>query len=254
MHALFNAGVGAHGDAEKLHAVAEFGRRIEIGERDRRNAFHINRRLIDFGAEGKARENRQLLRSVVALDVEGRIGLGIAEPLRLAQAILERDALLLHAREDVIAGAVEDAVDAGERIAVEPFAQRLHDRDAAGDRRLEIERHTLALGERRKLVAMRRQQRLVGCHHRFAGGERGLDRTLGRVPCSADHFHQDVDAGIAGKLHRIGGPAHLFQIDRALLAARTRAHGDDLDRAPAARDELVALALQKLDHGRADSA
>ena len=54
----------------------------------------------------------KLLRGVVALDVEGRIGLGIAEPLRLAQAIVEGDALLLHAREDVIAGAVEDAVDA----------------------------------------------------------------------------------------------------------------------------------------------
>src|SRR5262249_36602312 len=105
------------------------------------------------------------------LDVEGRIGLRIAESLRLAQAILERDALLLHARGVVIAGAVEDAVDAGERIAVEPLAQRLHDRDAAGDRRLEIERRALPLGERREPVAVGRQQRLVGGHDWLASGE-----------------------------------------------------------------------------------
>jgi hypothetical protein len=53
MHALFDAGVSAHRNAEKLHAVAELGRRIDIGECDRRDAFHITA-LRSFGAEGKA--------------------------------------------------------------------------------------------------------------------------------------------------------------------------------------------------------
>src|SRR4029079_3927385 len=95
----------------------------------------------------------------------------IPQLLRLAQAVLERDALLFHTREDVVAGAVEDAVDAGERVAVEPLAQRLHDRDAAGDRSLEIERRALPLGERRELVAVGRQQCLVGGPPRLARGE-----------------------------------------------------------------------------------
>ncbi len=53
------------------------------------NAFDIDRVGIDLGAEGEARQDRELLRGVVAVDVEGRIGLGIAEPLRLAQTVVE---------------------------------------------------------------------------------------------------------------------------------------------------------------------
>ena len=108
----------------------------------------------------------------MALDVERRIGLGVAQPLRLLQAFLERQLLALHAREHVIAGAVEDAVDARDGIAGEPLAQRLHDRDGAADRGLEIERDLVLLGERRQLDAVPRQQRLVGGDHRLAGLER----------------------------------------------------------------------------------
>ena len=104
----------------------------------------------------------ELLRGVVALDVEGRIGLGVAEPLRVLQAVGERQPLLLHARQDVVAGAVEDAVDARDRIAGQRLAQRLDDRDAAGDRRLEVERDALLLGELGERDAVLGEQRLVG--------------------------------------------------------------------------------------------
>ena len=63
-------------------------------------------------AEGKAGQDRQLVRGVVALDVEGRVGFGIAQPLRVLQAGVEGQALGLHAGQDVVAGAVEDAEDA----------------------------------------------------------------------------------------------------------------------------------------------
>ena len=53
----------------------------------------------------------------MAFDVEGRIGLGIAEPLRVLQAFVEGQALRLHPGQDVVAGAVEDAEDAGDGIA-----------------------------------------------------------------------------------------------------------------------------------------
>ena len=86
MHALLDAAVGLHRHAQKLDAVAEFARGVEIGERDRRDAFDIDRAGIELGAEREARQDRKLLRGVVAFDVEGRIGLGIAESLRVAQA------------------------------------------------------------------------------------------------------------------------------------------------------------------------
>ena len=48
---------------------------------------------------------------VEALDVEGRVGLGVAEALRVREACLEGQALELHAGQDVVAGAVEDPVE-----------------------------------------------------------------------------------------------------------------------------------------------
>ena len=68
-------------------------------------------------AEGEARQDGELVGGVEAADVEGRVGLGIAEALRVGQAVLEGQALQLHARQDVVAGAVEDAVDARDRVA-----------------------------------------------------------------------------------------------------------------------------------------
>ncbi len=97
MHALLDAFRRPHRHAQELDAIAELVGGGEVGRRDRGNAFDIDRALLDAGAEGKARQDRELLRGVVALDVESRIGLGIAEPLRLLQAIGERQALLLHA-------------------------------------------------------------------------------------------------------------------------------------------------------------
>ena len=117
MHALLDALLGAHGDAEQLDPVAELVGGIEILGRDRGNAFDKHRVGIDAGAEREARHDGELLRGVEALDVEGRIGLRIAEALRVLEALGEGQLLLLHAGEDVVAGAVEDAVDARERVA-----------------------------------------------------------------------------------------------------------------------------------------
>ena len=96
MHALLDALLGLHRDAEKLDAIAELVGGFEIGGRDRRNALDIDRIGIDLGAEGEAGEDRKLLGGVVTLDVEGRIGFGIAEPLRILQTIREGELLLLH--------------------------------------------------------------------------------------------------------------------------------------------------------------
>ena len=111
---------------------------------------------VDPRAEGERGQDRELVGGVEAADVEGRIGLGVAEPLRLGEAVLEGELLQLHAREDVIAGAVEDAVDALDRIAGEALAQRLDDRNAAGDRRLEGERDVFSSARRRVRRHVRR--------------------------------------------------------------------------------------------------
>ena len=110
----------------------------------------------------------------------------------------------------------------------------------------------MPLSENGEPVAVPGQQRLIGGHDRFAGGERDFDHTLGGIALPADHFDHHVDRRIGGKFRRIGKPAKFLQIDAALFAARARTYGNDLDRAAAARDQLFALAVQELNHSRAD--
>ena len=254
MHALFDALVGFHRHAQKLDAITELGGGIQIGRRDRRNAFAIDGTRVDPGAERQARQDGKLLRGVVALHVERGIGLRIAEPLRFLQAIGEAQPLLLHAREDVVTGAVENPVDAVEGRAVEAFAERFYDRNAAGDRRFEIKRHAAPLGERGKLLPVRGKERLVGRDHRLAGGERGLNRKLSRTRRSADHLDQYVDCRVARQRHGIADPTKFPGIESSFLVARACADRDDLDAAPAARQQFIVSVFQKLHDSAADSA
>ncbi len=173
MHALLDPLLRAHRDTEQLHAIAELVCPGEILGRDRGDALDIDRALVDLGAEGEARQDRELLRGIMALDVEGRIGLRVAEPLRLLEAFRKGQLLLLHAGEDVVAGAVENSIDACQRIPGKPLAQGLHDRNGAAHRGLEIERYAAFFGKRRQCDSVARKKRLVGSDHGLAGGERG---------------------------------------------------------------------------------
>ena len=87
--------------------------------------------------QADGRDDRQLRRRVGAVDVFGRIGFRIAGLLRLGQRVGERDRLRLHAAQDVVARAVQDAAHLDEPIARQPFLQRAQHGNAAGDRRLE---------------------------------------------------------------------------------------------------------------------
>ena len=66
---------------------------------------------IHAGAEGQMGQNRQLLRGVAAIDVQRRIGLGVAESLRLVHGGFVVGSLLFHLRENEIAGAVQNAAE-----------------------------------------------------------------------------------------------------------------------------------------------
>jgi hypothetical protein len=91
-------------------------------------------------------EQREFLRGVDAADVEGGVGLGVAEALGLGEDPGIGRLLGLHPGEDVVAGAVHHPHDPGDAVAGEALGQRLDHRDAAGDRRLEAQRHAGGLG------------------------------------------------------------------------------------------------------------
>ena len=130
---------------------------------------------------------------VEAADVEGGIGFRIAEALRFGEAIFERDFLGFHLRQDVVAGAVQNAVDARYFVAGEALAQRLDDRDAARDRRLELEGDARGLRPCRQVEAVVGKHRFVGGDHAFAGVERGAGRGESRAALPADQLDEAID-------------------------------------------------------------
>ena len=245
VHALLDAALGEQGHAEQLDAVAEVLGGLDVGLGDGLDALHVDLVEGDAGAEGEAGQQRKLVGGIEAADVEGRIGLGVALGLRFLEHVGEGAVLVLHLGQDVVAGAVEDAVDAADLVARQRLAQRLDDRDAASHRRLEIQGHAVLLGEPGQLHAVPREQGLVGGDHRLAGRQRRLHGGFGRAVVAADQLHEDVDGRIGRQLHRIVEPGHVVERDATVLAARAGADARHDDGAPERFGEAGAMRLHE---------
>ncbi len=244
MHALLDALGRAPADRQQFDAEAELARIFEIHRRDVADAGDRDRVEIHRRAEGEAGQDGQLVRGVDAVHVEARIGLGIAHLLRVGEHVGEAPPALAHHGEDVVAGAVQDAVDAQNLVSGEAFAQRLDDRDAAGHRRLVAERDTGALRRRRERGAMMREHRLVGGNDMALLRERGFGQRLGRPIGAANQFDDRVGLGAPRHLDGIVEPRELRNVDVALLVAVARGDGRDDEAPPAARFEQSRLARE----------
>ena len=109
----------------------------------------------DGGAEGDAGDDRRLGAGVVALDVGGRVAPRRSPGLGLGERVGVGGAVLGHAGEDVVGGAVDDAHHPADALAHQRLAQRADDRDAAGHRRLEEQVDAGGLGGCEQLGAVR---------------------------------------------------------------------------------------------------
>ena len=166
MHALLDAVRGSFRHSQELYAKAQFVRGAQVGERDRLDAFDRNRACVHLRPEGERGQDGELVRGVEAADVKARIGLRIAEPLSFAETDLEREIVGLHARQNVVAGAVENAGNPLNCVAGQALAEGLDDGYAAADRSLEEQLRARSLRQCRKLEAMRGEHRLVRRDHR----------------------------------------------------------------------------------------
>ena len=92
------------------------------------------------------------MRRVPAADIQGWIGLGITFFLGLDQRVCIAQPGLTHAGEDVIAGAIDDAVNGQDAIPHQPLLQHLDDRNASGHGGLKVDRHATLLRQREQLL------------------------------------------------------------------------------------------------------
>jgi hypothetical protein len=181
------------------------------------------------------------VRGVHAFDVEGRVGLGVAQALRLFQHHVEVQPLVAHLGQDEVGGAVDDAGDPLDAVGRQALAQRLDDRDAAGHGGLEGHHHALGVrGE--DLGAMHGQQRLVGGDHVLAGGN-GFHHQRAGDAVAADQLDDDVDVGVGDDGARVAD--HLTSgptICRARSASRSATMVISMPRPGTAPDLLPGCA------------
>ena len=204
-------------------------------------------------AEGERGEQRELVRRVDAVDVGRGIRLRQPEPLRLGEHVVEAAPLARHRGEDVVAGAVDDAVHGRRPVARQRLLQRAQDRDAAADARLEAEPHAGALRGGDDLLAVYREQRLVRRHHVLAVPH-GVQHEAPRRLVAAHQLDHHLDVRIRDQLERVARQPDARGRDAAIGVEVDVGDGGERDRAPRAARDLGAVRAEELHHAGADRA
>ena len=238
-----HAGIGVLHDGEQLDHLVFRGGGGDVVGGDLGDAFDGDVADGDGGMEAEGGHDRGLVGRVVALDVAGRIGFGVALGLRVLEHVIEVEALGGHLVEDVVGGAVDDAEHARHLVSDEGFAQRLEERDGAAHGGFEVDVDALGFGGRVDFRTVLGQQRLVGGDH----GGAGFDGGEHELACHAGTADQlDDDVGIGGHAHGVGGHDGLVD-PRERIGFRRVEAGDagQLDRSSDTCGKLVLLLDQQ---------
>src|SRR5665648_1280017 len=195
VHAHVHPAVDELGDAQQLGHEAEARAVGDIGGRHAADALVVHVVQARAAVETDRGEDRHLGSRVLAADVLGGVGLGVAEPLRFLEHVVVLGARLGHGAEHVVRGAVDDAEDRLDPGGHQRLAEDLDDGHGADGAGLEAEMHVGALRGREQLGAVLRQQLLVGGHHVLAGAQRA-ELEVERRADAADELHDDVDLGV----------------------------------------------------------
>ena len=176
---------------------------IQMG--DLSDALHRNLVQVDFGAVGKRGKYLALVGGVMPKDVEVRGRFRKAFGYRLLQGFLKLQSFVGHAAQNIIAGTVQDAVDAVDMVRGKAFTQCFNDGHRAGYGRLEAQLHPVLYRRCRQFRTSLGQQHLVRRDHVLAGVQRFEDEAFGRFDaaepaCSPPVF---LDRGLEVRLGKI---------------------------------------------------
>ncbi len=119
MHAKLEAVLCVFADGKVLDDEFESIGEPVIDGLDGADALGRDLGVVDLHAEGEHRQNGHLVGRVVAVDVECGIRFGVTFRLGLGEGLREGKSVLTHARQDVVRGSVDDAVERFDRVARE---------------------------------------------------------------------------------------------------------------------------------------
>ena len=142
-------------------------------------------------------QDRRLRGGVVAVDVGGGVGLGVAERGGLGQRLGEAGAGLGHAGEDVVGRAVDDAHDPADAVAGQRLPQRAHQRDRAGHRGLVVEVDARPAAAACSSAPSSASSALLAVTTGLPAANAARMQRAGRLD-PAHHLDDDVDVGRGG--------------------------------------------------------
>src|SRR5690606_7085198 len=229
----------------QLDDVVPAGRGLDVGGRD--VADPLDGDVVDAhpGVEGEGGEDGDLRGGVVAVDVRRRVGLRVAQGLRVGERLAEADAAGGHLVEDEVRRAVDDADDAAHVVPGEGLAHPAHDGDGAGDGGLEVEVDAALLGGLVELGAVGGEQGLVRGDDSRAGLDRLEDEAAGRL----DAAHElDDEVRAADEAGRVGGEQPGVDDVGTGHGGVPDRDAHDLEPGPGPRGEVVGLLGQQPHH------
>ncbi len=210
-----------------------------------RYALGVNRAKVEAHVEGQRRENRQLVRSIDALDVESWVGLGVAQCLCLRQRIGKGPSSLSHRAENEVRRAVDDAGQPLVLVGRERPVQARNDGYAAGHCRFEAQLRSVLGRQRQEFVTVQRNDGLVSRDDRGSPAESSGHELQSRV-LTTDELDEHVDVGTRGQRNHVGGELGPAKIHLRLCPPA----GDlgHLDFAARAAGDAVTIGSQHLQH------
>ena len=148
---------------------------------------------MNLNTERDAAQDRELGAGVVACNVLRRIGLRVAEHLRLAKSVRELGARL-HLAQDEVAGSVQNTLDAMALVACQTLLQAGNYRYSTSDGGAIQQLAATAPRQRLQFHTMRSDQFFVRGHDGLPCIESAAHPLAGRIE-AARQFDNDVDIG-----------------------------------------------------------
>ncbi len=149
---------------------------------------------VELGVHGDAREDAEFGARVEAVDVGGGVSLGVAELLRVGKdsGVLGAG---LHAAENVVAGAVDDAAETRDLVTAEALQHAGDDRHSTGDCSAVDKMDAMLLSQFSQRSSTVSNKLLVRCDDGLAGRDRLAQPALNWIE-AAHQLDDDVYVGL----------------------------------------------------------
>ena len=181
--------------ADELNDTAPNVCKIDVLQRDLRNALCVNGIRVHVRAERQRRQNADLAAGVQALHIGARVALRVTKLLCKLQGVFKVHLLADHLRQNEVRRAVQNTGNLRYIVCGKALADGADDRNAAADARLKQEVEVIRLRDCKELRALLCHKLFIGGHNALAVFQTRLHKVIRRVQ-AAHHFHDDLYLGV----------------------------------------------------------